>query len=634
MCAENSAGEFSEYSLDLQGGVQLIYEADVRDIPAADQAASVEGVRDVVERRVSGMGVGEPTVQTSQVGESYRLNVELPGVTDIGQAIKMIGETPILEFKEENREPPRDLTAEEKADLDKFNQEAKKRAEEILARAKKGEDFAALSREFSAHEESKNNGGYIGFVGPLSLEPELYDVAAKTPPQGVAKSLVETSRGYDILKRGGERDGEPQAKARHILICYLGSRNCSGEQQYTKEEARQKAADLYNQANAANFAELAEKNSTDSGSKSQGGDLGWLSRGQLSSAFADALFSAKKGEIIGPVETEFGWHVIFKEDERISREYEVSRILVRTKTAEDYVPSASEWKTTGLSGKQLERAEVVSDPQTGAVQVSLKFNGEGADLFKDLTERNIGAPIAIFLDGEAISIPTVNTVIADGNAVISGNFTITEARLLAQRLNAGALPVPVELISQQAIGATLGAESLATSLKAGVIGALLIMIFMILIYRLPGLISVVSLCLYIAFTLAIFKLIGVTITLAGIAGFLMSLGVAVDANVLIFERLKEELRHGKSLRTAIEEGFLRAWTSIRDGNASTLITCAILIWFGTSFVKGFAITLAIGILVSLFTAITVTRVILRFVSAWFADYSGGWLFLGGKRDRS
>jgi preprotein translocase subunit SecD len=154
---------------------------------------------------------------------------------------------------------------------------------------------------------------------------------------------------------------------------------------------------------------------------------------------------------------------------------------------------------------------------------------------------------------------------------------------------------------------------------------------MIIVYRLPGMISVISLCLYITLTLALFKLMGVTITLAGIAGFIMSLGVAVDANVLIFERLKEELRRGKSLKTAVEEGFLRAWTSIRDGNVSTLITCAILIWFGSSFVKGFAITLALGILVSLFTAITVTRVILRFVVPWFKSYDGGWLFLAKKK---
>ncbi|MBD3311165.1 MAG: protein translocase subunit SecD [Candidatus Magasanikbacteria bacterium] len=299
-------------------------------------------------------------------------------------------------------------------------------------------------------------------------------------------------------------------------------------------------------------------------------------------------------------------------------------------TAADILPPDDPWKNTGLSGKQLEKAEVVSDPQTGAIQVSLLFDEEGKDLFKELTERNISKPIAIFLDGAPISIPTVNSVIPDGRAVIQGNFNLSEAQLLAQRLNAGALPVPVELIAQQSIGASLGAESLQKSLKAGIVGLILVMLFMLIYYRLPGLVSVFSLTLYITLTLAIFKLIGVTLTLAGIAGFILSIGMAVDANVLIFERLKEELKEGKSLKAAVEEGFLRAWTSIRDGNISTLITCVLLIWFGSSFVQGFAVTLAIGILISMFSAITVTRVILRFVVPWFKP-EGGFMFLGSKR---
>jgi len=198
-------------------------------------------------------------------------------------------------------------------------------------------------------------------------------------------------------------------------------------------------------------------------------------------------------------------------------------------------------------------------------------------------------------------------------------------------LNAGALPVPIDFISQQSVGASLGAESLMKSLKAGVIALVLVMIFMILYYRLPGLLSVIALVLYLAVTLAVFKLIGVTLTLAGIAGLVLSIGMAVDANVLIFERLKEELKDGKSLKASVEEGFLRAWPSIRDGNVSTLITCALLIWFGSSFVQGFAITLALGILMSMFSAITVTRILLRFVIPWFEN-KGKWLFTGANND--
>jgi preprotein translocase subunit SecD len=226
-----------------------------------------------------------------------------------------------------------------------------------------------------------------------------------------------------------------------------------------------------------------------------------------------------------------------------------------------------------------------------------------------------------------ISVPTVQQTITDGRAVISGSFDLAEARLLSQRLNAGALEVPIELILQQTIGASLGAESLARSLKAGIIALILVMIFMMIYYRLPGVLSVIALGLYLSVTLALFKLIGVTLTLAGIAGFILSIGLAVDANVLIFERLKEELKAGKSLKAAVEEGFLRAWTSIRDGNISTLITCALLIWFGSSFVQGFAVTLAIGILISIFSAITVTRTMLRFIVPWF-EGKKMWAFLG------
>jgi len=187
------------------------------------------------------------------------------------------------------------------------------------------------------------------------------------------------------------------------------------------------------------------------------------------------------------------------------------------------------------------------------------------------------------------------------------------------------------LIAQQTVGATLGAKSLQSSLYAGIVGILIVMVFMLLYYRLPGLLSVIALTLYVALVLALFKLIGVTLTLAGIAGFILSIGMAVDANVLIFERLKEELQEGKSLKAAVEEGFIRAWTSIRDGNISTLITCILLIWFGSSFVQGFAVTLAIGILISMFSAISVTRIMLRFIVPWFKS-EANWLFLGAKKE--
>ncbi len=618
--------------LDLQGGAHLVYQTNVAGIALNERGVAVEGVRDVIERRINGLGVSEPVVQTARVGNDYRVIVELPGVTDVNQAIKMIGGTPILEFKEQNNEPARTLTTEEKKQLADFNQEAKKRAEEALKKVKAGEDFAKVAKEYSEDVASQTNGGYLSYVGKNSNYFQLYDWAGKQTAGAVSQEIVNSLDGYNVLKRGAERDGELEARASHILICFLGAQNCENPV-YTKIEAETKAKDIYNQANAGNFADLAKQYSTDPGSKDGGGDLGSFTKKTMVKPFADAVFAAKVGEIVGPVETEYGYHIIYKQGEQKAPEYELWRILTRTKQESDILPSQEPWKNTGLSGKQLQRSEVVSDSQTGAAQVSLQFNSEGKDLFAAITERNVNKPVAIFLDGEPISIPNVNEPIRDGRAVISGSFTLQEAKLLSQRLNAGSLPVPVELISQQTVGATLGSESMAKSLKAGLVGIFFVAIFMILYYRLPGFLAVLALTLYSFLTLAITKLIGATLTLSGIAGFIMSVGMAVDANVLIFERMKEELRAGKSLKAAAEEGFLRAWTSIRDSNLSTLITCVILIWFGSSFVQGFAVTLTLGVLMSMFTAITVTRVFVRLVVPWFPEY-GNRLFLGVKKKTS
>lgn len=615
--------------LDLQGGAHLVYQADVSNIKDNEKAVSVEGVRDVIERRVNAFGVSEPVVQTTKVGEDYRIIVEMPGVTDINEAISMIGETPILEFKEQNNEPARELTVEERQQMNEYNNDAKQKANEALQKIKSGVDFSQVVNEYSEDNLSKNNAGYMGYIGVNSPYPEIYSWAQDKKENYISSSLLENVEGYNILKKGGEKDGDPEVQASHILICYLGSTGCDSPD-YTKEEAYQKALEIYNEANADNFADLARENSSDYSNRDSGGDLGEFSRGVMVEPFENAVFDAKVGEIVGPVETDFGYHIIYKTGEKATKEYEVYRVLLKTKSEVDILPPQDPWKNTGLSGKQLERSEVVSDSKTGAIQVSLSFDSEGKDLFKQITERNIGKPVAIFLDAEPISVPTVNDVISDGRAIISGSFDLQEAKLLSQRLNAGALPVPVELIGQQSVGASLGAKSLSKSLYAGIVGIIIIMLFMLVYYRLPGLLSVFALSVYIVLTLAMFKLIGVTLTLAGIAGFILSIGMAVDANVLIFERMKEELKEGKSLKAGVEEGFLRAWPSIRDGNVSTLITCVLLIWFGTSFVQGFAVTLSIGVLLSMFSAITVTRVMLRFVEPWFGK-KGKFLFLGYRK---
>jgi preprotein translocase subunit SecD len=280
------------------------------------------------------------------------------------------------------------------------------------------------------------------------------------------------------------------------------------------------------------------------------------------------------------------------------------------------------FKDTELTGAHLQLATVTTDNTNGMPEVSLQFDGVGAKMFSDITKRNIGKPLAIYLDDQQIEAPTVQSEIDNGQAVINGgNMTVVSARQLALELNEGALPVPIKLIEQQNIGATLGSESVQKSLVAGLVGLILVGIFMIAYYKLPGLIAVVALFIYTLITLALFKLIPITLTLAGIAGFILSVGMAVDANILIFERTKEELAAGKSVGLAIEEGFKRAWSSIRDSNISSLITAAILYYCTTGIVRGFAVTLAIGIFISLFTAITISRTFLRlFVSTSLEKY--------------
>ncbi|MEJ2551380.1 MAG: protein translocase subunit SecD [Anaerolineales bacterium] len=271
---------------------------------------------------------------------------------------------------------------------------------------------------------------------------------------------------------------------------------------------------------------------------------------------------------------------------------------------------------TVLTGAALENAGVTRD-SVGNISVGLTFTTDGAQIFADYTASHIGGILGIVLDKQLISYPRITQAIPGGNASITGNYTLEEANNLAVQLRYGSLPIPLKVVENKTVGPTLGQDSLQKSTVAGLIGLSVVMAFMILYYRLPGFLADLALLCYATITFALFKAIPVTLTLPGIAGFVLSIGVAVDANVLIFERLKEELRSGRNLHKAIDLGFSRAWPSIRDSNISTLITCLILYWFGNTFgasiVKGFSITLALGVLVSLFTAITVTRTFLHIV---------------------
>jgi len=396
--------------LDLQGGSHLVYEVDLSQIEREGYGEAMAGLRDVIERRVNLFGVREPMVQTQEAGDNFRLIVELAGIKDIGEAIKMIGQTPYLEFKE---------------------QRASEETQKILDKQK--------------------------------------EIEGKTPEE------LQDIPDWQI-------------------------------------------------------------------------------------AFEDPYF-----------------------------------------------------KSTPLTGKYLKKAELGFDQTTNKPIVLLQFNDEGAKIFEDLTAKNIGKPLAIYIDQIPISVPTVQETISGGRAQITGEFTINEAKELVRNLNAGALPVPIKLISQQTVGPTLGAISLQKSLKAGMIGAIAVILFMILFYRLPGILASLALGIYFVLVLSLFKLIPVTLTLAGIGGFILSVGMAVDANILIFSRMREELKAGKDFIFSIEEGVRRAWPSIRDGNVTTILVSLILFFFGTSFVQGFALTLILGVSVSMFSAIIITNHFLKFV---------------------
>ena len=391
--------------LDLIGGSHLVYEVDLSEISFADQDSVMNGLRDVIERRVNLFGVSEPNVVVAESGDSKRLIVELAGIQDTSAAIQEIGATPFLMF-----------------------------AETELATSTA--------------------------IGGISLETAAGESVEATP---------ETN---------------PESP------------------QYT------------------------------------------------------------------------------------------------------FVP-------TNLTGRYVQGAQVGFDQLTNEPLVFLQFNEEGADFFEQLTERNLGEAIGVFLDGALITAPRVSQVITGGRAQISGNFTLGEAKQLVERFNAGALPAPIRLISQETVGASLGLNSLRKMLVAGGWGILLVALFMILYYRRDGVFAAAALIIYTILSLAMFKIFGVTMTLAGIAGFILSIGMAVDANILIFERSREELKRGSAWAAAIEDGFKRAWPAIRDSNITTIITTVILFYLTAGFVRGFALTLMIGVLVSMFSAITVTRTMLR-----------------------
>ncbi len=460
--------------------------------------------------------------------------------------------------------------------------------------------------------------------------------------------------------------GREEVDVSHILVAYKGATEAPATVTRTKEEALARAKALKQQlAGGANFEALARTES-DGPSKQNAGLLGPITRQSLVPSFEQAAFSQPVNVVGDPVETPFGYHLI-----RVNKaagvtpdvasfdsltvsgsgaETRANTLLARlqngdvTKQEEAIGVSflffslkPTGWKDTELDGTHFRAAGVSLDPTTNIPVVQIAFDDEGGQLFRELTKRNIGKRIAIFVGGQLVSAPTVQTEIAGGTAVITGSQNVQEARTLAQDLNTGAIPAPIHLSGQRTVEATLGADSLRSSINAALLGIAILMVFMIAVYRFLGVLADLALLIYALIFLAILKLPlffvtnqYIVLTLAGAAGMILSIGMAVDTNVLVFERVKEEMKKGKSLKTAVETGFQKAWPSIRDSNISTLITCAVLFFVGTSIVRGFAVTLGMGVIISMLTGMIITRAIARYVAGTkLAERTA--LFIGGKR---
>lgn len=604
--------------LDLQGGTRLEYEADLSKVPAADRQEAVNGVRDVIERRVNALGVSEPLVQTTQAGDRWRVSAELAGVSNIQDAIDMIGKTPILEFKTEGPTTQRELTADEQAQITKSAADAKINADALLRAAQQpGANFADLAARATSSSTPIPSEFIRGNTGLASLYAQLRNDAAT----GTVGRVIETPAANYVVRVDERKAVSKEVMGNHLLISYTGAQG-GIVTTLTKEQAKAKIDDLKKQATPQNFLDLIKRESVEPDASSTAGFLDWteenpadLNATRYVPEFSKPYFALPKGQISDVVESPFGFHLILKSDERPVYDVRATVATFKKMTKEDIIPVGDGWTVTKLTGKQLQSARVDFNQQTGAIQVALQFNDEGKALFGEITRANVGKRVGIFIDGTLISAPVVQTEISGGQAVITGSGSLDEAKTLARNLQEGALPVPINLIAQQTIGASLGVDSLQASLKSGLIGFLLVALFMILLYRLPGVVAILALGLYGALTLTVFKMVPVTLTLSGIAGFILSIGIAVDANVLVFERLKEEWRLGKGLSVALEDAFRRAWPSIRDGHMTVLISCVVLYWFSSSVIRGFSLTLAIGVILSLFTAVVTCRVWLRFLAS-------------------
>ncbi len=705
------------------GGDELAKLEAQRQSIQDQQANLMEAIRAVLERRVNSLGVSEATITPSYFGNEKHLLVEFPGITDIQQAIKVVGKTIQLEFKEEFTEATDEYVKSVRAKADAAYKRITQSGSSL---AKEGQDLSSqlgvayndhglfykdtlpkgleelwtlqpgkvVMKEASVQVPSQNasgqqteetvNGIFIAeVVKPKTMTGRLIEEAPKafaylaktnsgasyaahenvTLDDKVPPRIVATIRSMKPgdLKSVGTDDkkahvfflrtftkGREQIAASHILIQYKGAQNADASVTRTKEQAKAKIDEIKARlAKGEKFEDIARKES-DGPSKASGGSLGTFGRGEMVPAFEQAAFKLQKqGDVSDVVETQFGYHII-RLDKPLTQAPDTASYDDLTLAGADPLKTADSliaklkagevrdqeeavtlrtlffslkptgWKDTELDGKHFRSANVTVDNVTGIPVVQIIFDTEGGRLFQELTKRNIGKRIAIFVGGELISAPTVNQEISGGTAIITGSGNFDEAKQLASDLNTGAIPAPIHLVGQHTVEATLGSAALATSLHAALIGLAILALYMVFRYRLLGLVADAALLMYALIFFALLKLplflvtdAYVVLTVAGMAGIILSIGMAVDANVLVFERMREELRKGKSVRTSVETSFQYAWPAIRDGNVSTLITCFILFTIGTSIVRGFAITLAMGVLLSLFTAVVLSRWMLR-----------------------
>ena len=545
--------------LDLQGGSHLVYQADLKDATGAQIEVTqeqMEALKLIIERRVNNSGLGEPIIQI--LGDD-RLLIQLPGVSDADRAKRLIGETARLEFKRRTFNVSRDMN-------------------EITAT-----DIVNVT---------------VDYLPNLSPDTSTDELATST---GEAELPEEEAQIVAVMVEFTE---EGSAK---FLPAFINLQNTFGDFQRVREDYY---ARLRENPNAAPPADILPNR------------IDISIEGNVSQRYA------ANGILISRIDTTIYAFVVPPEDE--TNEQPAIEV-VRERVGDNPQVFFTEIIGTsdepiGLTGDNLARAFPGQHAHSNRPIVNLEFDSEGTRIFGELTldivrkqeSEGIRDQIAIFLDDEQLISPTVQTAITAGTAIIEGDFTIERVRDLSLQLEAGRLPFDIELIQERDVDAILGADSLARSVVAGLVGLALVLLFMTLYYRLPGLVASIALIIYATLTLAIFKILPVTLTLSGVAALILSIGMAVDANILIFERMKDELRAGRTLLSSINIGFDRAWPAIRDGNISTLITCGILFWFadqlGASIVQGFAATLAIGVVVSMFTAITISRTLLRFVA--------------------